>query len=118
MPFKGTAVLEDFALMINYDAFNFRLNIKTLRNASETIDNGFQRLLADRSRLGFARVFRLKYRCGFPESGFLAGLAFLDTVDLIARHFEPQSELGFQRGGIVFAQCSRFEQLVFVKLRD
>src|SRR4030095_5264311 len=78
MPFIGAAVLEDFALMIKHNAFDFRLNIQTLRSAGETIDNCFQRFLADRSRLGFARVFRLKYRSGFLESGFLAGLAFFD----------------------------------------
>src|SRR4029453_419477 len=111
MPFIGAAVVEDLTLMIKNDALDLRLNIETLRNAGETIDNCFQRFLADRSRLGFARVFRLKYRSGFLESGFLAGLAFFDGVDLIARHFEPQSELSLQRRGIVFTQCSRLEQL-------
>ena len=64
------------------------------------------------------RVFRLENRSRFSEPCFLAGLPFLDGFDFIARHFEPQTELSFQRNGIVFAQGSRLEQLAFVKLRD
>ena len=118
MPLIGTAFLENFALMIKDDALDLRLDFEAFRNAGETINNGLKRFLADRSRFRLARVLRLKYRCGFSEPGFLAGLAFLDGVDFISRHFESQTELGFQRDGIVFAQRSRFEQLAFVKLRD
>src|SRR4026208_45944 len=118
MPLIGAALLEDFALVIQNDAFDLRLNLETLRNASQTIDNGSQRLLADRRWLGFAAVFRWENRSRFSNPCFLAGLPLFDDIDFISRHFEPQTELSFQRGGIVFAQCSRLEQLVFVKLRD
>src|SRR5213082_3347726 len=112
MPLIGTAFLENFALMIKDDALDLRLDFEAFRNAGETINNGLKRFLADRSRFRLVRVLRLKYRCGFSEPGFL------DGVDFISRHFESQTELGFQRDGIVFAQRSRFEQLAFVKLRD
>jgi hypothetical protein len=88
MPFIGTAVLEDFTLVIENDAFDLRLNLKTLWNASETIDNGFERFLANRSRFGFTGVFRLENRSRFSEFCFLAGPAFFNSVDFIARHFE------------------------------
>jgi hypothetical protein len=60
----------------------------------------------------------LENRSRFSKPCFLAGLPLFDDIDFISRHFEPQTELSFQRNGIVFAQCSRLEQLVFVKLRD
>src|SRR5262245_52668210 len=117
MPLIGTAVVEDFTLMIKHDALDLRLNFKAFRNAGETINNGLKRFLADRGRLILSLVVWLKYRCGFPEPGFLAGLAFLDGVDFISRHFEPQTEFSFQRRGILLAQGSCFQQLAFVKLR-
>jgi hypothetical protein len=47
--------------MIEHDAFDFRLNdAETLRDAGQTVDDLFSAFLADRRRLGFARVFRLK----------------------------------------------------------
>ncbi len=104
--------------MIEHDAFDLRLNFEVLRNTGEAIDNGFKRFLTDRSRLRHARVFRLKNRCRFSELCFLAGLAFFNGFDIVPRHFQPQRELGFQRGRIVFAQCSGLEQLAFVKLGD
>src|SRR5437764_13414131 len=99
MPLIGTAFLENFALMIKDDALDLRLDFEAFRNAGETINNGLKRFLADRSRFRLARVLRLKYRCGFSEPGFLAGLAFLDGVDFISRHVESQTEQGFQRDG-------------------
>ena len=117
MPFIRTTLLKDLALMIDNDALDLRLNLETFRNASETIDNGFQCLLADRSRLGFIAVFRLKNRSRFSELRFLAGPASFDGINFIARHFEAQTELGFNRCGVVFAQRSRLEQLTPVKLR-
>jgi len=118
MPFVGTALFEDSALMIENDAFDLRLNLEAFRNAGETVDNGLKRFVADRSRLRLARVFRLKDRSRLSKPGFLASLPFFNGVDFISRHFEPQIELGFQRGGVVFAQRSSFEQLALVKLRD
>ena len=62
MPFIRAAILEDFALMVEHDALDLRLNLETLRDTRQTFDNRFQRFLADRSWLGLARVFRLKDR--------------------------------------------------------
>ena len=118
MPFVGTALLENLPLMIEHDAFDLRLNLKPLRGAGEAIDNGFERFLADCSRLGLACVLRLKNRGRFSELCFLAGLTFFDRFDFVPRHFQPQRELGLQRSGIVFAQRSGFEQLALVKLGD
>src|SRR5438876_11153451 len=47
MPFVGAAGFENFALMIDDDAFYFRLKIKSLRYSREAIDNCLQRLFAD-----------------------------------------------------------------------
>ena len=55
MPFIRTAVLEDFALLIDHDAFYLWLNVETVRDTRQTVDDRFQRFLADRSRLGLAR---------------------------------------------------------------
>src|SRR6267142_6720943 len=98
MPLIGAALLEDLALMIQNDALDLRLNLETLRNASKTINNGSQRLLADRRWLGFAAVFRLENRSRFSKPCFLAGLPLFDDIDFISRHFESQTELGLQRG--------------------
>src|SRR5213596_1174698 len=103
MPFIGAALVKDFALMIDDDAFDLRLNLETLRYAGEAIDDRLERFLANRSR--------------FPELCFLASFSFFDGVDFVSRHLQPQSKLGFQGGGVVFAECARFEQLAFVKLR-
>src|SRR5947208_15477554 len=54
MPFIRATVFEDFALMIEHDSFDLRLNLKPFRGASETIDNGFKRFLIDRSRIRLA----------------------------------------------------------------
>src|SRR5439155_22716948 len=118
MPFIGAALFKDFALVIEDYAFDLWLNLETLWYAGKTIDNGLERLLTDRRWLGCACVFRLK-NCGrFLELGFLASLPFFDGIDFVSRHLQPQSKLGFQRDGVVFAKCSGFEQLAFVKLRD
>src|SRR5438874_12861861 len=117
MPLIGTALLANFALMIKHHALDLRLDFEAFWNAGETIDNGLKRFLADRSWLRLARVLRLQYRCGFSEPGFLAGLAFLDGVDFISRHFEPHTALGFMRDGIVFAERSCSQQLALVELR-
>src|SRR5438094_1946774 len=74
MPFIWATVFEDFALMIEHDAFDLRLNLKTLWSSSEAIDNGFKRFLTDRSRLRLAGVIRLKNRRRFLELCFFAGL--------------------------------------------
>src|SRR5206468_4041116 len=118
MPLIRTALLKDFPLVIENDALNLRLYLETLRNTRHTIDNNFQSFFGDRSRLGLARVIRLKDRCRFSELRFLAGLPFFDGVDFISRHFETQTELGFQRDGIVVTQRSRVQQLALVKLSD
>ena len=60
----------------------------------------------------------MKNCCRFPELRFLASLSFFNGGDFVPRHFQPESKLGFERGGVVFAECARFEQLAFVKLRD
>src|SRR5436190_8645258 len=65
MPFIRATVFEDFALMIEHDALDLRLNLKPLWSVSEAIDNGFKSFLADCSRLRLARVFRLKNRRRF-----------------------------------------------------
>src|SRR6266542_3186173 len=117
MPFIGAAFVKDFSLMIEDDAFNLRLNLEALRYAGEAINDRLERFLANRSRFRCAGVFRLKNRCRFPELCFLASLSFFDGVDFVSRHLKPQSKLGFQGGGVVFAECARFEQLAFVKLR-
>ena len=39
MPFVGAAFLEDFALMIENDALDLRLNVETIRHARQAIDN-------------------------------------------------------------------------------
>src|ERR1051325_1774703 len=62
MPFIRAALLEDFALMLEHDAFDLRLNLKTLWGASQAIDNRLKRFLADCSRLRLAGVLRLKNR--------------------------------------------------------
>ena len=96
MPFIWTAFFEEFALMIENDAFDLRLNLKTLWNASQTIDDGLERFLANRCRFGCACIFRLKYRRRFSEFCFLASLPFFDGIDFVSRHFQPESKLGFQ----------------------
>src|SRR6266566_413008 len=103
MPFIGAALVKDFALMIEDDAFDLRLNLETLRYASEAINDRLERFLANRRR--------------FSELRFLTSFSFFDGVDFVSRHLQPQSKLGFQRGGIVFAECACFEQLAFVNLR-
>src|SRR5436190_9372951 len=118
MPFIGAALFKDLPLMIEDDAFYLRLNLETFWYAGKTIDNDFKRFLGDRRRLRCACVFRLKYCSRFLEPGLFTRLPFFDGADFVSRHLQPQSELGFQRGSVVFAKCSGFEQLAFVKLRD
>ena len=60
MPLIGTALLENFALMIKDNALDLRLDFEAFRNAGETIDNGLKRFLADRSRLRLARVLQVE----------------------------------------------------------
>ena len=103
--------------MIEDDAFDLGLNLETLRCAGEAINDRPERFLANRSRFRCAGVFRLKNRRRFSELCFLTSFSFFDGVDFVSRHLQPQSKLGFQRGGIVFAECARFEQLAFVNLR-
>src|SRR5438094_10073212 len=111
MPFIRTTLLKDFALMIDNDALDLRLNLETLRNTSQTIDNGFQCLLADRSQLGFAAVFRMKNRSRFSDLRFLVSTASFDVINCIVRHFAAQLELGFTRGCINFPNRDNLEQM-------
>src|SRR5206468_12960829 len=111
MPLIRTALLKDFPLVIENDALNLRLYLETLRNTRHTIDNNFQSFFGDRSRLGLARVLRLKDCCRLSEIRFIAGLPFFDEVDFISRHFEPQYELGLPSAGIVVTQGSHVPTL-------
>src|SRR5438105_15897294 len=108
MPFIGAALFKDFALVIEDDAFDLRLNLETFWYASKTIDNGLEHFLADRRRLRSACVFRLKYRRRFLELRLFTGLPFFDGADFISRHVHPQCELGFPRSIVVFALSSSF----------
>src|SRR5439155_26634588 len=98
MPFIGAALVKDFALMIEDDAFDLRLNLEALRSAGEAINDRLERFLANRSRFRCAGVFRLKNSCRFPELCFLASFSFFDGVDLVSRHLQSHSKLGFQGG--------------------
>ena len=49
MPFIEAALFKDLALMIEDDAFDLRLNLETFWHAGQTIDNGLERFLADRT---------------------------------------------------------------------
>ena len=60
MPFIWPALLEHFVLMIEDNALNLWLDFEPLWDTRETVDDRFQRRLADGSRLRFARVLRLK----------------------------------------------------------
>src|SRR5206468_12268344 len=81
MPFIGAALVKDFALMIEDDAFDLRLNLEALRYAGEAINDCLERFLANRSRFRCAGVFRLKNRRRFSELCFLASFSFFDGVD-------------------------------------
>jgi hypothetical protein len=94
MPFIRAALVKDLALVIEDDAFYFRLNLETFWYAGKTIDDDFQRFLADRRRLRCARVFGLKYCSRFLEPGLFTGLSLFDGADFVSRHLQPQSELG------------------------
>ena len=50
MPLIRTAGLKNFALMIENDAFYFRLNVEIRRQARQSIDNLSQSLGANRGR--------------------------------------------------------------------
>src|SRR5207244_8288211 len=80
MHFVLAAFFEDFALMIEHDAFDLRLNFEALRNTGEPIDDGLESFLTDGRRLGGACVFGLKNRRRFPELRFLASLSFFDGL--------------------------------------
>src|SRR5207245_7766154 len=86
MPLIGTALLENFALMIKHDALDLRLDFEAFWNAGENIDNGLKRFVADRSWVILSRVLMLRYRCGFSELGFLAFFSFIAAVAFILRH--------------------------------
>src|SRR6266478_2942499 len=103
MPFIRAALFKDLLLMIEDDAFYFRLNLETFWYAGKTIDNDLKRFLGDRRRLRCACVFRLKYCSRFLEPGLFTGLSLFNCADIVSRHLQPQSELGFQRGSVVFA---------------
>src|SRR5215470_14124793 len=118
MPFVRTAIFKDFALMIENDAFDFRLNFKSLRNANETIDDGFKHFLANCRRLRLARVFRLENRRGLLECCFLAGPGLFNGFDFFERHFQPKIEFRFERSLVVFAQHPGVQQLAFINLSD
>ena len=45
MPFIRAVVLEDFALMLERDAFDLWLDLETFRDIGETIDNRLERFL-------------------------------------------------------------------------
>src|SRR4030095_1054204 len=92
MPLQGTTLLKDFLLMIQNNAFDLRLEVKAFRNVGETIDNGLKRFLADRSRLGLARVFRLENRSGFSELCFLAGLPYLVCRLLLEKNTDHETD--------------------------
>src|SRR5204863_2245622 len=101
MPFIGTAIFEDLALMIENDALDLGLDVETLGYASETIDNGLECFRADGGWLRLAGILRLKNRRRFLKPGFLARSAFFDCVDFISRHLQSQIELGLKRGRVV-----------------
>ena len=101
MPFIGTAIFEDLALMIENDALDLGLDVETLGYASEAIDNGLERVCADGGWLRLAGILRLKNRRRFLDPGFLTGSAFFDRVDFISRHLQSQIELGLKRGRVV-----------------
>src|SRR5262245_7508513 len=103
MPLIRPAILEDLALMIEHDALDFWLNLESRRDTRQTVNDRFQRLLADCRWLGLARVFGLEDGRRFFESGFLVCSAFFDRVHFIARHFQAQGELGLERSSVVFA---------------
>src|SRR6266481_9753031 len=103
MPFIGAALFKDFALVIEDDALDLRLNLETFWYAGKTIENGLEHFLADRRRLRSACVFRLKYCRRFLELGLFTGLPLFNCADFISCHLQPQSELSFQRSSVVFA---------------
>ena len=60
MPFIRPALLEHFVLMIEHNALDLWLDFEPLWDTRETVDDRFQRLLANGSRLRLARILRLK----------------------------------------------------------
>ena len=109
MPLIRTAGFKNFALMVENDALDFRLNIEAIRHARQAIDNLLQRFFADGGRLARARVFRLKNSSRFPELRLPVTFLFLDCFDIVEGHFESKLKLGFKRSRIVFSKCSGFE---------
>src|SRR4029077_15772233 len=61
-PIIRTTRLKNLPASIDQHPFHFRQNVKPFRNAREPIDNRAQHLLANRGRLRFGAVFRLKDR--------------------------------------------------------
>ena len=96
MPLVRTAGFENLALMLDYDAFYFRLDVEIVTHPRQPIDNRLKRFLGNGSRLGRAGVFRLK-DCGrFREPGLLARFFFLERLYIVERHFKSKIELGFK----------------------
>src|SRR5690348_17262418 len=114
MPWIRTARLENFALMVEDNPFYFRLNVEIRRHAGQPIDNDLQRLRADNSSNGRARVFRLEDSSRFFELRLLVSLLFLECFYIIQRHFESKLKFRFERGGIVLIECASPQQLPFV----
>src|SRR5947207_15680759 len=106
MPLIRTAGFKNFALMVENDALDFRLNIEAIRHARQAIDNLLQRFFADGGRLARARVFRLKNSSRFPELRLPVTFLFLDCFDIVEGDFSSHVKLGFKRRPMVFSKGS------------
>ena len=118
MPFVGTACFENFAPPIEHVLFYLRNDFEVFRHTRQAIDNLLQHLGADRRRLAFARIFRLKNRGRFLEARFVGSLFFLDRFHFLQNQLEPHLKLRFEARGFVVAEFSGVDQLLLEKLRD
>ena len=117
-PIIRTTRLKNLPAPIDQHPFHFRQNVKPFRNAREPIDNRAQHLLANRGRLRFGAVFRLKDRGRFLEFSLLARFLLFQRFDVFERHLEPELKLGLERSGVVLSKHTAIEQLPFIDLSD
>src|ERR1051326_7871681 len=96
MPFVGTARFKNFTPSIQHILLNFRDDFEVFRHARESIDDLLQHLGADRGRLAFRGVMRLKDRGRFLEARFVGGFLGLDRFYFLQDNFEPHLEFSFE----------------------
>ena len=92
--------------------------MKSLWDSRKSIDNRAQSFLADRGRLRFGTVFRLKNRGRFLELSLLARFLFFQRFNVFECHLQPELKLGLERSGVVLSKHTAIEQLPFIDLGD